>query len=214
VNDGAMALTNGSNLTIGTGSLLILSSSQYISGSIIPNTGDGTYTSSFSLGSSTNAWKDIWVSEGSINFVNSLTGATSSISLNTTTNEIVVSNLSINTASLDSRIIAIETAAISASYFTSSVQFTSSFDERYTQTSSLNTFTGSFNAISSSFATTGSNQFNGIQSISGSLNISVSASIAGNAVVTSPTINLIVTISSASYAALTPPVSGTLYIII
>jgi hypothetical protein len=145
VNDGAMALTNGSNLTIGTGSLLILSSSQYISGSIIPNTGAGTYTSSFSLGSATNAWKDIWVSEGSINFVNSLTGATSSISLNTTTNQIVVSNLNINTASLDSRIIAIETAALSASYFSSSIQLTGSFDERYTQTSSLNTFTSSIN---------------------------------------------------------------------
>jgi hypothetical protein len=50
--------------------------------------------------------------------------------------------------------------------------------------------------------------------ITGSLNISVSASIAGNAVVTSPSVNSIVTISSASYAALTPPVSGTLYIII
>jgi hypothetical protein len=124
---------------------LILSSSQYISGSIIPNTGAGTYTSSFSLGSATNAWKDIWVSEGSINFVNSLTGATSSISLNTTTNQIVVSNLNINTASLDSRIIAIETAALSASYFSSSIQLTGSFDERYTQTSSLNTFTSSIN---------------------------------------------------------------------
>jgi hypothetical protein len=50
--------------------------------------------------------------------------------------------------------------------------------------------------------------------ITGSLNISVSASIAGNAVVTSPSVNSIVTISSASYAALNPPVSGTLYIII
>ncbi len=142
-----------------------ISSSILISGSIVPSVAEGSYTSSFSLGSSTNAWKDIWVSEGSINFVNSLTGVTSSISLNTTTNEIVVSNLSINTASLDSRIVAIETAALSASFFTSSIQFTSSFDERYTQTSSLNTFTGSFNAISSSFATTGSNQFSGSQYI-------------------------------------------------
>jgi hypothetical protein len=74
-----------------------------------------------------------------------LTGATSSISLNTTTNQIVVSNLNINTASLDSRIIAIETAALSASYFSSSIQLTGSFDERYTQTSSLNTFTSSIN---------------------------------------------------------------------
>jgi hypothetical protein len=67
----------------------------------------------------------------------------------------------------------------------------------------------------SSFAVTSSaNTFYGNQTITGSLNISVSASIAGNAVVTSPSVNSIVTISSASYAALTPPVSGTLYIII
>ena len=67
----------------------------------------------------------------------------------------------------------------------------------------------------SSFAVTSSaNTFYGNQTISGSLNISVSASIAGNSVVTSPSVNSIVTISSASYAALTPPVSGTLYIII
>jgi hypothetical protein len=191
-----------------------ISSSILISGSIVPSVAEGSYTSSFSLGSSTNAWKDIWVSEGSINFVNSLTGATSSISLNTTTNEIIVSNLSINTASLDSRIVAIENAALSASFFTSSIQFTSSFDERYTQTSSLNTFTSSFNAISSSFAITGSNTFNGNQTITGSLMISGSGSLNGSNIVSSNTIQKIETISSASYAALTPPVSGTLYIII
>jgi hypothetical protein len=201
INSGSFA-TTGSNA---------FSGSQYISGSIIPNTGVGTFTSSFSLGSPTNAWKDLWISEGSINFVNSLTGVTSSISLNTNTNQIVVSNLNINTASLDSRIIAIETAALSASYFSSSIQLTGSFDERYTQTSSLNTFTSSINnytgsndsvrnrvlqttaslntytgsndsviarilqataslnSKTGSFATTGSNQFNGNQTITGSL---------------------------------------------
>jgi hypothetical protein len=146
-----------------------ITGSVFISGSIIPDTGVGTYTSSFSLGSATNAWKDIWVSEGSIKFVNSLTGTTSSISLDTTTNQIVVSNLSINTASLDDRIATIEAAALSASYFTSSSQLTGSFDERYIQTGSLNSFTASFNAISSSLATTGSNVFYGTQTISGSL---------------------------------------------
>jgi hypothetical protein len=202
VNDGAMALTNGSNLTIGTGSLLILSSSQYISGSIIPNTGAGTYTSSFSLGSATNAWKDIWVSEGSINFINSLTGATSSISLNTTTNQIVVSNLNINTASLDSRIIAIETAALSASYFSSSIQLTGSFDERYTQTSSLNTFTGSFNAISSSYATTGSNTFIGTEIITGSLIVSASTNLTGSVTINNSRIDT-------AWTSYTPTWAGT-----
>ena len=45
-----------------TGSLLM-------SGSIIPAVESGSYTSSFSLGSATNAWKDLWVSNGTINFL-------------------------------------------------------------------------------------------------------------------------------------------------
>jgi len=46
------------------------SGSILVSGSIIPNV-DGSATSSFDLGSPTAAWKDIWVSDGTINFVNS-----------------------------------------------------------------------------------------------------------------------------------------------
>ncbi len=42
-----------------------------ISGSIIPAVGVGETTSSFSLGSPTAAWKDIYASEGSIKFVKS-----------------------------------------------------------------------------------------------------------------------------------------------
>ena len=60
--------TTGSNTFVGnqtiTGSILI-------SGSIIPNVGVGQLTSSFSLGSPTAAWKDIYVSEGSIKFIKS-----------------------------------------------------------------------------------------------------------------------------------------------
>lgn len=47
-----------------TGSILV-------SGSIIPNTDGVSSTSSFSLGSPTAAWKDIYVSNGTINFLNS-----------------------------------------------------------------------------------------------------------------------------------------------
>lgn len=43
-----------------------ISGSLLMSGSIIPNAAAGDYTSSFSLGSSTNAWKDLWVSNGTI----------------------------------------------------------------------------------------------------------------------------------------------------
>ena len=54
---------------------------QIISGSIIPVTGEGTYTSSFSLGSKTNAWKDLYISHGSIIFVDAQTQETSSFSI-------------------------------------------------------------------------------------------------------------------------------------
>jgi hypothetical protein len=60
--------TTGSNTFTGnqtiTGSILI-------SGSIIPAVGVGETTSSFDLGSTTAAWKDIYVSEGSIKFIKS-----------------------------------------------------------------------------------------------------------------------------------------------
>jgi hypothetical protein len=67
----------------------------------------------------------------------------------------------------------------------------------------------------SSFAITSSaNIFYGNQTITGSLMISGSGSLNGDNIVASNTIMKIETISSASYAALNPPVSGTLYIII
>jgi hypothetical protein len=47
------------------------SGSILVSGSIIPNVNGTSATSSFSLGSPTAAWKDIYVSDGTINFVNS-----------------------------------------------------------------------------------------------------------------------------------------------
>lgn len=54
--------TNNGTVSEFSGSLLM-------SGSIIPAVGTGTSTSSFSLGSATNAWKDLWVSNGTINFL-------------------------------------------------------------------------------------------------------------------------------------------------
>ena len=47
------------------------SGSILVSGSIIPNTNGVSQTSSFNLGSPTAAWKDIYVSNGTINFLNS-----------------------------------------------------------------------------------------------------------------------------------------------
>jgi hypothetical protein len=60
--------SSGSNTYLGD---QIITGSILISGSIIPNIGVGSTTSSFSLGSETAAWKDIYVSEGSIKFIKS-----------------------------------------------------------------------------------------------------------------------------------------------
>jgi len=58
--------SSGSNTYIGN---QIITGSILISGSIIPNVEIGETTSSFDLGSPTAAWKDIYVSEGSIKFI-------------------------------------------------------------------------------------------------------------------------------------------------
>jgi len=61
----------------------VISGSILISGSFIPTTPSGSFTSSFSLGSPTNAWKDLYISQGSIIFVDAVTQATSSFSITT-----------------------------------------------------------------------------------------------------------------------------------
>ena len=70
--------TTGSNTFIGE---QVVSGSILISGSLVPATGQGTFTSSFTLGSPTNAWKDLYISNGSIIFVDAVTQATSSFSI-------------------------------------------------------------------------------------------------------------------------------------
>lgn len=69
--------TSGTSGTFGN----VLSSSLRISGSILPNVADGDLTSSFSLGSATNAWKDLWISKGTIYFIGD-NNETASISIN------------------------------------------------------------------------------------------------------------------------------------
>jgi hypothetical protein len=70
--------TTGSNTFSGNQTI---SGSILLSGSIIPDTGVGTFTSSFSLGSPTNAWKELYISNGSIIFVDAITQATSSFTI-------------------------------------------------------------------------------------------------------------------------------------
>ena len=89
--------TSGTSGTFGN----VLSSSLYISGSIVPNVAEGDLTSSFSLGSSTNAWKDLWISKGTIYFIGD-NNQTASISINAD-NQIVVNDINLTgsfTASL------------------------------------------------------------------------------------------------------------------
>ena len=80
---------------------------------------------------------------------------------------------------------------IPAGTISGSSQLTASFDGRYVQTGSFNTFSGSINTYTasmniwtSSIATTGSNIFNGNQTITGSLNLTngniVASSITAN----------------------------------
>jgi hypothetical protein len=73
---GAFILGNGAddsnrkNLIFAAGNDVQISGSLLVSGSIIPNVPPGSSTSSFDLGSPTAAWKDIYVSDGTINFLN------------------------------------------------------------------------------------------------------------------------------------------------
>jgi hypothetical protein len=77
IDSGSFA-TTGSNTFRGE---QVVSGSILLSGSIIPATGNGTFTSSFALGSVTNAWKDLYISQGSIIFVDAVTQETSSFSI-------------------------------------------------------------------------------------------------------------------------------------
>jgi len=81
IDSGSFA-TTGSNTFRGE---QVVSGSILLSGSIIPATGNGTFTSSFALGSVTNAWKDLYISQGSIIFVDAITQTTSSFSITTDT---------------------------------------------------------------------------------------------------------------------------------
>lgn len=90
----ALETYNGANILINTNDFgeiditspnIKLTGDVNISGSLIPTTADGTNTSSFSLGSATNAWKDLYISHGSIIFVDAQTQATTSFSIENNT---------------------------------------------------------------------------------------------------------------------------------
>lgn len=91
--DRVLAATNEQNIsnlaTTGSNTFKgqqVVSGSVLLSGSLVPAVGAGTFTSSFTLGTATNAWKDLYISQGSIIFVNAVTQATSSFSISTDDN--------------------------------------------------------------------------------------------------------------------------------
>jgi len=91
---GSLGITGSLGLTgsLGITGSLSLTGSLTISGSIIPNVGVGQLTSSFDLGSATAAWKDIYVSQGSIKFLILSGSASSSVVLSATNNGLSINN--------------------------------------------------------------------------------------------------------------------------
>ena len=150
-----------------------------VHGDIIPAGPYINNTSSYNLGSPTAAWKDLYVSNGSVYFISGSTS--SSISLNSQ------GNISIPSASLTGSLQGTASFATSASYSltasyamngggggdTSGLVTTSSFNN---YTSSINSWTSSIDSAITNFAVLdNSNTFNGNQTINGSLNGNVEA---------------------------------------
>jgi hypothetical protein len=114
----------------------------------------------------------------------------------------VVSGSSQLTSSFDTRYTlsgSVVSGTTPAGTISGSSQLTSSFDGRYTQTGSFNTLTSSFNSFTASAqsVTTGSNTFNGTQTITGSLNITTGNIIAS--AITANTSSLYLTSGSNLY---------------
>jgi len=144
------------NFAYFTGSHSITGSIE-ISGSIIPTVGAGQTTSSFSLGSETAAWKDIYVSEGSIKFVKS---GSESITISA-----VQGGISINGGGV---------IGSGSSNTTGSINTSGSVNT----TGSINT-SGNVNT-SGSVNTTGSINTSGSTNTTGSVNTSGSVNTTGN----------------------------------
>ena len=174
--------TTGSNTFVGN---------QIISGNLIPAGPYVNNTSSYNLGSSTQAWKDLYVSNGSVYFLNG--DVSSSISLDNNGN-IALPSASLTgsllgTASLTLRASGSLTgsllgtaswasSSITASYISGNI-FTSTnpaLSASYALTASYAMNGGGGSPVdTSTFATTGSNTFVGTQTIEGSLSGNVTA---------------------------------------
>jgi hypothetical protein len=186
--------SNRSNLIHAAGNTVEITGSLNVSGSIvglITNATSASYalTASHALNSSGGT-----VDTSSLTTTSSFNAYTSSINTYTSSINTYTSSINSYTSSINNRtgsfILTSSFAAYTASIngWTGSVVTTSSFVSFSSSinsfTSSINTYTASINARSSSFATTGSNSFNGNQNITGSLTVSslttISSSLTAN----------------------------------
>ncbi len=167
-------LTVGGQLQIGDATSDTVNVVASLSSSLIPET-----TNAFDLGSANKIWRDLYISTGSIKFVDGTT-VVKSLTLNTLT------ALEAATGSANQSVINLNSATASLNTFSGS---------QLTQNSALATITGSListasnheqriaanESVSSSYARTNSaNTFNGTQTVSGSLYVTQDLVVGGS----------------------------------
>jgi len=157
-------LTLGGNITIGDQTSDTVAVNANLSSSLIPSEAN-----KFDLGSEAKFWRDIYVSTGSIKFVNAggtVVSTLSATSLNSNTESI--NSLNSYTASNNTNISAIHTTTASLNGRVGALETkTASLDETF------NTFSGSFNTYTASNNTTNNTQnsrLNAIETSTSSLN--------------------------------------------
>jgi len=181
-------LTLGGQLTIGDQTSDTVNVVASLSSSLIPQT-----TNVFDLGSADKIWRDLYISTGSIKFVDGTT-VVKSLSLSTLTSletatgssNASISNLNTTTASLNTSVSNLNTTTASLNTSVSNLNSFSASQE--TKDSTLATYTGSndtkwstLGSLSGSFARTNSaNTFNGTQTVSGSLYVTQDLVVGGS----------------------------------
>jgi hypothetical protein len=125
-----------------------------MSGSIIPAVASGSATSSFSLGSATNAWNDLWISNGTINFLDgagtnqgTLSSTATGLQLGSSTvsgSLVVTGSISIVNVGNASKVISAD-GIVGANYIAG--------NSAYTGVNPVNNFTSSIEPVISSYFT-------------------------------------------------------------
>jgi hypothetical protein len=151
-------LTLGGKITIGDASSDTVNVIASLSSSLIPSE-----TNAFDLGSSEKIWRDLYISTGSIKFVNSTGSVVSSLSTNT------VNSLLQSTGSIEERLTQI--GVVSGSLISSASAASISITNINSTTASLNTSVSNINTFSGSQLTQNTN----LATITGSLIASASS---------------------------------------